>query len=97
MRLPVGAHPVVKNRSGSLGSISMEQLLRDNDDATIQDHVEFLMDELRIQEEECGDDDDYYDEDEEDCTTIVGKGLHGPTFDNSFDENDREVSDSQMS
>ncbi|KAL8898789.1 MAG: hypothetical protein Q9207_006530, partial [Kuettlingeria erythrocarpa] len=80
---------MVKNRSGSMGGISIEQLLRDNDDVTVQDHVEFLMDELRIKEEECADGDDYYDEDEEDCTNIVGKGLHKPTFNNSFDENDR--------
>lgn len=99
----VGVHPIIENRSDSTGGMSMKELFSRNIDFAGRDHVQSFLEELRYKartdvEEGEGEEEDNvfcYDE-EEDCTTIVGTGLHGPTFDPDYDEESKEVSQAQL-
>ncbi|KAL8917202.1 MAG: hypothetical protein Q9208_008104 [Pyrenodesmia sp. 3 TL-2023] len=76
-----------------MGGMSMKQLFRGNAEVAGKDYVELFLEQLP-DDGSAGEDEDSdqfdCDDDKEDCTTIVGNGLHGPIFDNSYDEFNRE-------
>ncbi|KAL8957925.1 MAG: hypothetical protein Q9193_004919, partial [Seirophora villosa] len=82
LRLKVGVHPIIKNKSGQMGGMSMRELMHDTHYAAQGDHVELFLQDLE-KRPGTGDEDseDYDSDEEEEFTTNVGTSLHGPTFD----------------
>ncbi|KAI4172993.1 MAG: hypothetical protein LQ348_006656 [Seirophora lacunosa] len=82
LRLKAGVHPIIKNKSGEMGGMSMRELMHDIHYGRPGDHVELFLQDL---EERPGtgdnDSEDYDWDDEKEFTTYVGTSLHGPTFD----------------
>ncbi|KAL8646223.1 MAG: hypothetical protein Q9210_006258 [Variospora velana] len=81
LRLKIGVHPIMKNRSGKMGGMSMRKLMNDTHDADQGDHVENYLQQLEKKSAIVNEDRDrYYYGDRQEFTTNVGTGLHGPTF-----------------
>jgi hypothetical protein len=89
--LKVGVHPTIENRSGRMGGLSAK-ILMSPPSRSDGDHVDNCIAELAAKKEVDYDEDDYEEDDyEEDRTTIVGTKLHGPTFDDDYEENSGKV------
>ncbi|KAI4287243.1 MAG: hypothetical protein L6R35_003498 [Caloplaca aegaea] len=81
LRLKIGVHPIMKNRSGKMGGMSMRKLMNDTHDADQGDHVENFLQQLEKKSAVVNAERDrYYYGDRLEFTTNVGTGLHGPTF-----------------
>lgn len=90
--LKVGIHPVIQNRSENMGAMSAKDLMQGPSTRGESDYVEYYL-HKQLGPMTADESDDYYDDyDEiEENTTIVGTALHGPTFDETYDECSREV------
>ena len=92
--LNVGVHPVIRNRSSSLGGLSVAELMDGPPyDENGVDHVTTCLASLGDSQE--SEDEFSFREsnpEEDDETTTVGTKLHGPTFDENYEEESEEVS-----
>lgn len=96
--LKVGIHPTIENRSQIMGGLSAKDLMKSSSRPD-GDHVENCLAAMAPRPDPNWDEDDpddyredEYSDEEEERTTIVGTKLHGPTFDESYEEESREVS-----
>jgi len=100
--LKVGIHPTIENRSHNMGGLSAKDLMSPSsryDGDLDGDYVENCLAAMDTRADQYCDKDepDYYNErsysgESEERTTIVGTKLHGPTFDESYEEESEEVS-----
>ena len=95
--LNVGVHPIVHNRSSSLGGLSVAELMDGPPyDENGVDHVTTCLASLGNDQETDYDSSEseagIYRPREDDETTTVGTKLHGATFDENYEEESEEVS-----
>ncbi|KAL8720030.1 MAG: hypothetical protein Q9225_003046 [Loekoesia sp. 1 TL-2023] len=83
LRLKVGIHPIIKNKSENMGGMSKQELMEGTYGEREGDHVELFLEDL---DKLPNEDYEYDGPDEEEYRTIVGTRLHGPTFDPDEDE-----------
>lgn len=97
--LTVGIHPIVKNKSKSMGGLSIQDLMGSPSQPD-GDYVENCLKAMALKEgdhtfydcEYMSDEDEDGSGDKEERRTIVGTKLHGPTFDENYDMESEDVS-----
>lgn len=93
--LKIGIHPTIGNRSQNMGGLSARDLMSPSSRPD-GDYVENRLAAMAPRTDTVWDEDDTdeyeYTHETEEQTTIVGTKLHGPTFDNNYEEESEEVS-----
>ncbi|KAI4130889.1 MAG: hypothetical protein LQ338_001486 [Usnochroma carphineum] len=87
LRLKVGVYPVIKNRSNRMGGMSVEKLLKGTPGVKKGDRVELFLEHLDKYTEKAEHKQPY---ERPDFTSVVGTALHGPTFDDYYEEESDE-------